>query len=1356
MNTTPEITLDRDDCLAAAVTEYVKAVEAGQTVAAEAWLARYPEVAGELADFFAAHAEVDRLAAPLRTALGAATVPFATSEEGSTRPALPAPPSFGDYEVLEEIGRSGMGVVYKARQRSLNRLVALKMVRPGGRTPDDLRRFLRAEAEMAASLEHPHIVPVHEVGECDGQPYLCMQLIEGETLARRLARREQEGSPTTLAAEVALLACVARAVHHAHQRGILHRDLKPSNILLNRAGEPFVTDFGLAKRIEGEGASAESGTIAGTPLYMAPEQTAGQARLTTAVDVWGLGAILYELLTGQPPFRGETVLDTLAQVRQQEPVRPRSLRRSLDRDLETICLKCLAKEPQRRYGSAEALAEDLERWQKGEPIQAHRAGTWERTVKWARRRPAVAALCALALLSAGAVLGLAAWGWSQTAQARQAAEDRAAAEGEARRAAEGKTRQAERHARVLTASLALQRGATRCEQGEYVRGLLWLARGLEAAPEDAEELQRQLRLLLGGWSGQLHPLVAELPHEHRVLDSDFIRAAVFSPDGKTLLTARGAEGWKRRVCQLWDVTTGQRRGRPLTPHEGEVTAMTFSPDGRFILTGGDDKVARLWGVARGGQVGGPWPHAYPVRAIAFTPDGKTAAVAAGTGPAERAAGGEVRLWETASGLPRGEPIPLKIPPGQVAFSPDGKLLLVQVESQAMLSESRVLRFDIAGGKPLAPLEHSAAIWKAALEGEDGPAQKRHPDRPNSGAAITPDGRTVLTWGWGEIAPGSPARLHDDRLLGGNVQWWDAATGEPAGPPTWLPVFRYVGTPVRVIAFSPDGRGALLAAETSSGHDFSALFHDRSLVGQPQHRPRGINAAAFSPDGRLLVTGGPDATARPWDARTGQPLGVPLRHDNFHDAVAYSSNRVTAVAFSPDGTRLFTASRGAVRLWEVGSQLALPRPLRYDRPATLARFSPDGTRVALTHWYSGTDGRVLRRLSLWETSTGRQLGRGKALAQRVSEALAFSPNGKVLAAHCEDQTCLSFWDAVTGEPLPRVGVQHKVEELERGVHEFVFAPDGRTVLSRTNPADYPRSRQAVRVCRWDVATGKLVSRPLVRDTPGEYLDSALSPDGRRLFLTTAHLEGQVWKRCQARLWDMETGLAVGDPLALPVDGSAGRGVFSADSKVVVVFHSLRSTVRAWEAATGKALGPAIPITFKDRIGGLLTVVSADGKTILTANSDEARVWDAVTGKPRGEPLTVPQDHFFQDATFSPDARVILTVNSGFGPAPTELKGRFTEVRLWEAVTLRQLGPPLRGPSAAAFSPDGKTFLEAGEKEVWLRRVPAPLRGDPERIRLWVEVNTGQALDESGAVLKLDATGLRERWQRLQKLGGMPAP
>src|SRR5439155_1583944 len=329
-----------------------------------------------------------------------------TARPRGTAPARPLEVlrEYGDYELLEEIGRGAQGVVYRARQKSLNRTVALKVIGLGQwATQAHLKRF-RVEAEAAASLDHPCIVPIYEVGERDGCCYFSMKFIDGGQLDE-VARRQ----PMSNRDAAELIAMLARTVHYAHEHGILHRDIKPGNILIDAKGEPHLTDFGLARLVETESTITRTTEALGTPSYMAPEQAKGNnTQLTSATDVYGLGAVLYHLLTGHPPFAGGTTYQTIRLLLETEPRQPRLWNPKLDRDLSTICLKCLEKDPQRRYPTALALAEDLERWLKHEPIQARHTRMLARGRKWVRRNPALAGMLA-SLVALATAIGVIVW-----------------------------------------------------------------------------------------------------------------------------------------------------------------------------------------------------------------------------------------------------------------------------------------------------------------------------------------------------------------------------------------------------------------------------------------------------------------------------------------------------------------------------------------------------------------------------------------------------------------------------------------------------------------------------------------------------------------------------------------------------------------------------------------------------------------------------------------------------------------------------------------------------------------------------------------------------------------------------------
>jgi serine/threonine protein kinase/tetratricopeptide (TPR) repeat protein len=429
------------------IAAYLEALEKEPLPDRDDWLARYPQLADALSDFFADQDQVRGWTAPLRTAAepvsSASGDPNQTLDvraTGASPSPLPLSPAvergavpvgrFGDYVLLAEIARGGMGVVYRARQVSLNRTVAIKMILAGARAGrTDLARF-RTEAEAAAQLDHPNIVPIYEVSAHEGQPFFSMKLVDGGSLAMVIGNPKAAGGRPWQRWAAGIVEQVARGVDFAHQRGILHRDLKPANILLQPVDRgpwsvvkdravrsmttdgpritdyyPLITDFGLAKLIDHDSNATQSGAVVGTPSYMAPEQAMGQKVLTTAADTYSLGAILYALLTGQPPFRAATPLETMRCVVTEAPPRPRTLNAQVDRDLETICLKCLEKAPADRYASAAALADDLHCYLQGESIQARPAGPAVRVWKWVWRRPAAAALLAVSAIALVSVLG---------------------------------------------------------------------------------------------------------------------------------------------------------------------------------------------------------------------------------------------------------------------------------------------------------------------------------------------------------------------------------------------------------------------------------------------------------------------------------------------------------------------------------------------------------------------------------------------------------------------------------------------------------------------------------------------------------------------------------------------------------------------------------------------------------------------------------------------------------------------------------------------------------------------------------------------------------------------------------------
>jgi hypothetical protein len=474
-------------------------------------------------------------------------------------------PQLEGYEVLGELGHGGMGVVYKAWQSQLRRLVAVKMLHPGVQPgAEPLRRF-RIEAEAVARMQHPNIVQVHGVGDHEGRPFLVLELIDGGSLADRLG-----GKPWPAPDAAALLEDLARAVHEAHQHGIVHRDLKPSNVLLPRGTlGPKVTDFGIAKLLDTETQQTKTGQVLGTPCYMAPEQAAGQHKLIgPATDVYGLGATLYELLTGQPPFQGESDAAVLDQVRNREPAPPRRLLKGVPRDLETICLKCLSKEPHERYASADDLAEDLRRWRQREPIVARRPGAGKKLLLWARRRPtaAFAALLLVLLLAVGGVAGSVSWMLRKKIDELGQLTQKVEGEEEKLRGLKSAVDEKEREKRELERELYRGRLAAayhHFQEGDHVRG----RQQLQQCPERFR-----------GW--EWHWLVRRYTN-HRVLQGreESIGSVAFHPSDGTLATG-SIDG---RV-DIRKVSTGEViHIFKIKQNYFQHGHTAFSPDGKLLV-----------------------------------------------------------------------------------------------------------------------------------------------------------------------------------------------------------------------------------------------------------------------------------------------------------------------------------------------------------------------------------------------------------------------------------------------------------------------------------------------------------------------------------------------------------------------------------------------------------------------------------------------------------------------------------------------------------------------------------------------------------------------------------------------------
>jgi WD40 repeat protein/tRNA A-37 threonylcarbamoyl transferase component Bud32 len=1015
---------------------------------------------------------------------------------------------FGDYELLEEIARGGMGVVYKARQVSLNRIVALKMILAGQLASEtDVKRFY-AEAQTAANLQHANIVAIHEVGQHAGQHYFSMDYVAGQSLAA--LTREHPLPPQQAAAYVRT---VADAIHYAHGRGVLHRDLKPGNVLIDGAGQPRVTDFGLAKRFEaspgcqaGEGLTA-TGAMLGTPSYMPPEQaSSGRGAVGPASDVYSLGAVLYELVTGRPPFVGPTPLDTVLQVLTSDPVPPRQLQPKVPRNLEIICLRCLQKEPYKRFATAAELAEDLRRFLAGEPILSRPVGRLERGWRWCRRNPAVAGLAAavvLALLAGTAI----------------AVSFAIVAIGERDRADQNAVEAADKAAAEEAAKLKLKAALEKVEFSLYANNVALAEREWQTINVTRmDEVLASCKPELRGW--EWHYLW-HLAHSARLTlrgHRNAIEGLAFSPDGRFLASSGGSGNRDApNEVKVWEFATGRAVATFRGHKGGGPGRIAFSPDGKKIASTGSDGV-RVWDPGTGKEEcsftlqGGDDPGA-----VAFSPDGAHLALAQSMA---------VTVWDVATRKRR-----LTLDRGGycLAYSPDGRQLATGGDV-LFAQKGKIIIWDTATGKQqrqaaghpgiigalawssdgkhLASTgyDRTVKIWDAAT-GQERFTLRGHADTVSS-VAFSADGtrlatagrfdRTVKIW---DVATGQEvqtlkghAHLVSCVAYDPKGKYLASASGEIGNPceiMVWDVTTRQEGLALKHrsgvwgVTFSPDGKFLASCAGTSFEQPGELMLWDpatgarlRALQGHKSI----VFAVAFSPDGKHLASGSADKTVKIWDVRTGK------------EVFTYSGHTcpVFGVAFSPDSRLLASASareaqEGELKIWDpANGHEVLPLSGHDGRVMCLA-FNPAGKHLAVGSFKIGKK-EIISTLKLWDVSSGEAIRGFSAPKNQVFTSVAFSRDGQRLAGCSTEMRAsarpgegiVQVWDAATGR-------QELVISGRTGsAMAVVFSPDGKRLA--TGNADGT-------VKLWDAGTGQELLA--LRGGIHALGPVAFSPDGSRL-------------------------------------------------------------------------------------------------------------------------------------------------------------------------------------------------------------------------------------------------------------------
>jgi len=1015
--------------------------------------------------------------------------------------------SIPGYEILEELGRGGMGVVYKARQLKLNRIVALKMILGGGQAGEGaLVRFL-GEAEAVAQLQHPGIVQLFESSHLNGLPYFTLEFVAGGSLSRQL-----HGVPLPPREAARLVQRLAEAVHFAHQHGIVHRDLKPANVLLTPEGAPKVTDFGLAKRVEvGQGLTA-SGNVLGTPQYMAPEQARGQGhRVGPPADVYALGAILYECLTGRPPFQGPNATETLLLVLGSDPVPPSRLQARVPRDLETICLKCLDKDLRKRYGSAQELADDLGRFLEGHAIQARPTGWLERGIRWARRKPALATLVGVCVLAALAMLAL---GTYFTQQLRRERDNALAQEERARQLAADTDRERSRAVQSEKAARHQLERVQRLLMGHQLLRVasLWEhdpAAGLEIL-EDAERCPPEFRDFSWGLYSRLcRRNRLSIPGHHGI-----VTCVAFTPDGKRLVSGGSPEAYEDTYpgeVRIWDGRDGKELAC-LLGHRRRVTALAVSADGKTVASGSTDRLVKLWDLASGREL-----HTFPalggtITGLAFS---STGYLAAGSGDG-------VKLWR----LETREESPLDGedtgPISCLAFSPDGQTLALgtsALDARTAKKTSLIRSWKVGTGKELLawPVPEGR-VFSLAFAG-DGQTLAS-----SSGDPVHPEKTGVIRL-W-DVAGGKESRTlrghagaafclafqrKGNVLASGGrdhtIKLWDLERGEVK-----ITLGGHKGE-VLGLDFAPDGQTLASASNDGTVKLWDLMIEPDVLRGHGG----GVTGVALAANGQVVVSAGKDQAVIVWDARTGERKTTLTGH----------SDAIHALALAPDGRTAASGSADrSVRLWDLSSGREIRVLAGHQGAIRGLAYSPQGDRLAS----AGED----RSVRLWDLATGKQVAEFTGHAGSI-DAVAFAPDGKTLATGSRDQS-VKLWDVATGRETATLAGHRE------GVNCLAFSPDGRSLASGSQD-------QTIRI--WDLAAGKEQAR--LKGHAGWVTALAFTKDGQTL--ASGGGDNQVI------IWDAATGQ---ERICLRGhSGTVWALAFAADGRLLASAAE-DQTVRLWAA------------------------------------------------------------------------------------------------------------------------------------------------------------------------------------------------